>query len=63
MKTIQLHIPDELADKVQAEKKLVTLAEEYRRASEENTELAADFIHVDLEGWDDEEPKLHATLK
>ena len=40
MKTIELHLPDDLAD-------------EYRLAALENEEIKSDFALIDLENWND----------
>lgn len=66
MTTIQLNLPDDLADKVSSltndtesyiiellRTKLMelNLADEYRMASEENKDLLLDYSGVDVEGF------------
>ena len=43
-----------IKEKVQIADKKLTLADEYKLASQTNQELMKDFIHVDMEGWEDE---------
>ena len=73
MTTIQLHIPDILAkklnkfgsdterliiglirEKVQVADKRLTLEDEYKLATQDNQVLMRDFVHIDMEGWEDE---------
>ena len=69
MITIQIHLPDDLANKVfrltnnaetfiidllRSQVQDMTLADEYRLAKKENNQLLQDFANVDLEGWQDE---------
>ena len=71
MTTIQLHIPDDLASKMQSitsnaenyildllrakvneTDKPLSLADQYRLTTYENSKLMADFAHTDSVGWD-----------
>jgi predicted transcriptional regulator len=69
MTTLELHLPDDLANQLSrltnnAESYIITLlrsrvsepllAEEYRQAALENQTLLADFKHIDAEGWSDD---------
>lgn len=69
MTTIQVRLPEELADQVsrltnnaeayivdllRSQVQDVSLAEEYSLANDESKELSKAFANVDLEGWENE---------
>ena len=43
-----------IREKVQVVDKKLTLADEYKLATQTNQEIIKDFAHVDMEGWEDE---------
>jgi hypothetical protein len=69
MTTIQVHLSDDLANKMsgitnnlealiidflRSQVKELHLVNEYRAANDENRNLQKEFVNVDLAGWEDE---------
>jgi hypothetical protein len=43
-----------IREKVQVADKKLTLADEYKLATQDNQEIMKDFANIDMEGWEDE---------